>query len=490
MVGCYWQRGNVRHWLAGVICPAGEEDGSMTELRRDLGVWAAISIVVGTVIGSGIFRVPQSMILSVGSVPMVFLVWIAGGALSLAGALTYAELAAAMPGAGGEYVYLTEAYGPVWGFLYSWTQMWVAKSGSIATLATAFFEYTAHFVPQFEQTWFSAGPWNVKYGQGFAVALILTLGVINYFGVRIGGDVQVAMTALKLILIASLILAGLLWTHTGPVQPLPDTPPLPPVAPFAGFIAALVGALWAYDGWNNVGMVASEVKNPQRNLPIALIFGTCGVICFYLLANWAYFRVLSPAEVGAHKLVAAEMMQRIQGNAGAAVVSIAAVISIFAALNGSILTGARVPYAAARDGLFFRAAARVNPEFHTPGMSILMLCAWSCVLVVSGKYDELFDFVIFGSWILYGMATASVFVLRRKRPDLPRPYRTIGYPVVPVLFLLGAGILEISTLWTKPRESIAGILLILLGLPFYFYWRGHTPNRKSSFPGIGGPNKE
>lgn len=462
----------------------------MTELRRELGLLAAISIVVGTVIGSGIFRVPQSMILSVGSVPIMFLAWIAGGALSLAGALTYAELAAAMPGAGGEYVYLTEAYGPVWGFLYSWTQMWVAKSGSIATLATAFFEYTAHFVPQFEQTWFSAGPWTVKYGQGFAVVLILALGIINYFGVRIGGAVQVAMTALKLVLIASLILAGLFWTHTGPVQPLPDTPPLPPVAPFAGFIAALVGALWAYDGWNNVGMVASEVKNPQRNLPISLIFGTGGVICIYLLANWAYFRVLSPAEVGAHKLVAAEMMQRIQGNAGAAVVSIAAVISIFAALNGSILTGARVPYAAARDGLFFRAAARVHPEFHTPGMSILMLSAWSCVLVVSGKYDELFDFVIFGSWILYGMATASVFVLRKKRPDLPRPYKTIGYPVVPVLFLLGAGILEISTLWTKPRESVAGILLILLGLPFYFYWRGRALNLKSGFTGVAGPKKE
>jgi len=462
----------------------------VTELRRDLGIWAAVSIVVGTVIGSGIFRVPQTMILSVGSVPVVFLAWIVGGALSLAGALTYAELAAAMPGAGGEYVYLTEAYGPVWGFLYGWTQMWVAKSGSIATLATAFFEYTAHFVPQFEQVWFSAGPWTVKYGQGFAVALILTLGLINYFGVRIGGAVQVAMTALKIALIAFLILAGLLWSHAGTVQPAPDTPPLPAAAPFAGFIAALVAALWAYDGWNNVGMVASEVKNPQRNLPLSLIFGTAAVIAIYMLANWAYFRVLSPAEVGAHKLVAAEMMQRIQGSAGAGAVSLAAVISIFAALNGSILTGARVPYAAARDGLFFRSAARVHPEFRTPGMSILMLTGWSCVLVVSGRYDELFDFVIFGSWILYGMATASVFVLRRKKPDLARPYRTIGYPAVPVLFLAGATILEISTLWTKPRESIAGILLILLGLPFYFYWRDRTPAVKSSLSGVPGRNKK
>jgi APA family basic amino acid/polyamine antiporter len=447
-----------------------EKSGRMTELKRALGIWAAISIVVGTVIGSGIFRVPQSMILAVGSVRLVFLVWVAGGVLSLAGALTYAELAAAMPGAGGEYVYLTEAYGPVWGFLYGWTQMWVAKSGSIATLATAFFEYTAYFLPQFEKIWFTLGPFQIKYGQVFALVLILLLGGINYIGVRVGGDVQVAVTAVKLALIAFVILAGLFYSGA----PAPAAPPLPaePAAPslFAGFIAALVAALWAYDGWNNVGMVASEVRNPQRNLPIALIGGTAGVIAIYMLANWAYFRVLSPAEVGAHKLVAAEMMQRIAGSKGAAAVSLAAIISIFAALNGSILTGARVPYAAARDGLFFASAARVHPAFHTPGVSILMLSAWSSVLVLSGKYDELFDFVIFGSWILYAMATASVFVLRRKRPDLPRPYRTLGYPVVPFLFLAGATVLEISTLWTKPRQSIAGIVLILLGLPFYFYW--------------------
>jgi APA family basic amino acid/polyamine antiporter len=443
----------------------------MTELKRDLGIWAALAIVVGTVIGSGIFRVPQSMILNVGTVPLVFLAWVVGGALTLAGALTYAELAAAMPGAGGEYVYLTEAYGPLWGFLYSWTQMWVAKSGSIATLATAFFEYTAHFIPEFEKVWFTVGSFSVKYGQGFAMVLILGLGWINYFGVKIGGGVQVAFTALKIALIAAIVFAGLFFSH--PASAVIAAPPL--VAPaFAGFIAALVGALWAYDGWNNVGMVASEVKNPQRNLPLAIIGGTLAVIAIYMLANWAYFRALSPAEVGAHKLVAAEMMQRIQGPAGAAAVSLAAMVSIFAALNGSILTGARVPYAAARDGLFFRSAARVHPAFHTPGVSILMLTAWSSVLVLSGKYEELYDFVVFGSWILYAMATASVFVLRKTRPDLPRPYKTFGYPVVPILFLIGALILEISTLLTKPRESIAGIVLILLGCPFYFYWRGRS----------------
>jgi APA family basic amino acid/polyamine antiporter len=371
-----------------------------------------------------------------------------------------------MPGAGGEYVYLTEAWGPVWGFLYSWTQMWVAKSGSIATLATAFFEYTAHFIPQFENVWFTAGPLPIRFGQIFALVLILTLGLVNYFGVRFGGAVQVAMTAVKVALIAFVILVGMLYSH--PANSAVAPPNVPPLA--TGFVAALVAALWAYDGWNNVGMVASEVKNPGRNLPLSLILGTSLVIAIYMMANWAYFRVLTPAEVGAHKLVAAEMMQRIQGPVGAGVVSIAAMISIFAALNGSILTGARVPYAAARDGLFFKSAARVHPVFRTPGVSILMITAWAALLVLSGKYDDLYNFVIFGSWILYAMAAASVFVLRRKRPDMIRPYRTIGYPVVPILFLIGAAALELSTLRDRPVQSLAGILLILLGLPCYFYW--------------------
>lgn len=437
----------------------------MSELKRDLGLAAALSIVIGTVIGSGIFRVPQTMVANVGSVGLVFAVWIAGGVMSLAGALTYAELAAAMPGAGGEYVYLTEAYGPVWGFIYSWTQMWVAKSGSIATLATAFFEYTAHFIPEFERVWFSVGPVPVKYGQVFATVLILVLGLVNYAGVKFGGGVQVVVTIAKVGLIVIVIVAGLLYAHPAAAGvPLPA----PPLA--TGFIAALVAALWAYDGWNNVGMVASEVRNPKRNLPLALILGTSLVIAIYMAANWAYFRVLTPAEVSSHKLVAAEMMQRVWGSSGAAAVSIAAMISIFAALNGSILTGSRVPYAAAADGLFFKAAARVHPVFRTPGVSILMMSGWAALLVLSGRYDQLYTYVIFSSVILYSMATAAVFVLRKKRPDLERPYRTLGYPVIPLLFLGGAAVLELSTLIHQPVESLSGIALILVGLPFYYCW--------------------
>lgn len=445
-----------------------------TELRRDLGQWAAASLVVGTVIGSGIFLVPRTMIQRVGSVEMVFAVWIVGGILSLAGALSYAELAAAMPEAGGEYIYLREAYGPLWGFLYSWTQMWVAKSGSIAAFATGFFLYCADFFPQFDTVFYSVplplgtngGPLEIRYGQIGGIVLILAMAWLNYFGAKLGGGIQTAVTAVKLALIAVIIFAGLVLGHSHAAAP-PNSVPLG----LTGFVAALVAALWAYDGWNNVSMVSSEVRDPQRNLPRALIGGTSLVIAIYLLANAAYFHVLMPSEVASGTRVAADMMGKIWGRLGAHAVSVAAMISIFAALNGSILSGARVPYAAAREGYFFAPLARVNPRHHTPGISILALSLWACILVLSGRYDDLFNMVIFASWILYAMTAAAVLVLRRKRPDLHRPYRTVGYPVVPVLFIGGAAILLVSTLIDRPRESLMGIGIAAAGLPFYFYWK-------------------
>ena len=312
----------------------------------------------------------------------------------------------------------------------------------------------------------NGGPLEIQYGQLFAIALILSLGWLNYFGVKLGGNVQVAVTFLKVALIAAIILAGL-------VLGKPHAPEAASVAPltFSGFIAALVAALWAYDGWNNVSMVSSEIKDPQRNLPRALIGGTLCVIAIYMLANAAYFHVMAPAEVAGSTRVAAEMMRKIFQAPGAAAVSIAAMISIFAALNGSILSGARVPYAAARDGYFFHAIGRVHPQHHTPSVSIIVLNLWACLLVLSGKYDDLFNLVIFASWILYGMTAAAVLVLRKKRPDLVRPYRTLGYPVVPVLFVVGAGILLFSTALERPRESAMGLGLMALGLPFYYHWK-------------------
>ncbi len=460
---------NLRRSDAGEHGPA--------NLRRSLGFWPAAAVIVGTVIGSGIFLVSADMIAAVGSPSMVFVVWIFGGILSLFGALTYAELSAAMPGAGGEYVYLNAAYGPFFGFIYGWTQTWVAKSASIATLATGFYTYLGDFYPGLDALLYTAaipigprgGAFEVRYGQVFGIVLILFLAGVNYLGVRLGGNIQVALTGLKIALIAGVIVIGLIsgQGHTSNFQTaMPANP-----GGVAGFFAALVAALWAYDGWNNAGMLGSEIERPERNLPRALILGTASVIGIYLLTNLTYFYVLSGPEVGASARVAADVMRRAMGPAGSSLVSVAAMISIFAALNGSILSGSRVPYAMARGGYFFASIGRVHPRFHTPGPSILLLGAWSSLLLLSGQFRELYTLVIFPSWILYGMTAAAVLVLRRKNPQMPRPYRVWGYPIVPIVFVLVAVALLYSTLLTSPRESGIGLGLIVIGLPFYYHWK-------------------
>ena len=458
------------------------------QLRRSLGLWPAAAVVVGTVIGSGIFLVPTDMVKAVGTPANVFAVWIFGGILSLFGALTYAELSAAMPGAGGEYVYLNAAYGPFSGFIYGWTQTWVAKTASIATLATGFYTYFADFVPGLNAVFFQlnlpigpgGGPFQIRYGQLVGIAVILALSGVNYLGVRLGGNVQVALTALKVALILAIIVVGV-WSGQGKSANFATSLPAA-TGGFAGFFAALVAALWAYDGWNNAGMLGSEVERPERNLPRALIFGTSAVIVLYLLANLSYFYVLSSAEVGSSARVAADMMRKAMGPSGGAFVSVAAMISIVAAINGSILSGSRVPYAMAHGGYFFRRIGGLSPQ-ETPGPSIVLLGIWSCVLLLSGQYKELYTLVIFPSWILYGMAAASVLVLRRTRPGMPRPYRVWGYPAVPFIFVLVTLVLLYATLVESPRESGLGLVIIALGWPFYRHWsrtKGNSMAKKES----------
>jgi len=439
------------------------------ELLQSLGAWGAISIVVGTIIGSGIFLVPKTMVAEVGSPAMVLAVFVVGGLLSLCGALTYAELGAALPYAGGEYVYLREAYGPLLSFLYGWTQFWVIKSGSIATLATAFFYYLANFWPSLQAPLLVVplprdSTLEISSGQLLAIALILGLAWLNYFGVKLGGQVQTAVTILKVgMILAIVLLAALLGggqtanlvsrvTHTGGLQ---------------GFFAALVAALWAYDGWNNLNMVSSEIQNPQRNIPRALILGVLVVGAIYLCANVAYFYVLSASEVAATDRVASEAARKFLGDAGGDAVALAAMISIFGALNGSILSGSRVPYALARDGYFFSQMGRVHPHHRTPHYSILALSCWGAVLVLSGSYEQLFTYVIFAGWIFFGLTASAVFVLRAKRPQMTRPFHVLGYPYVPVAFVVMAGALVLMTLWTSPRESLMGLGLIALGFPYY-----------------------
>jgi basic amino acid/polyamine antiporter, APA family len=439
------------------------------ELQRVLGLWAAVSLVIGIVIGSGIFLVPKRAVIATGSIDIVFLAWIVGGLLSIAGALTYAELAAAMPDVGGEYVYLREAYGPLPAFIYGWTQLLVAKSGSVATLATGLYLFVANFFPALEEPVFVSGNFRILYGQFFGIAVIVILGFINYCGVRVAGSLQVVVTAMKVLLFGVVVFVGLTASQGNLANFSTQVTPNP--GGIGGFFAALVGILWAYDGWNNVNMVSSEIKNPRRNLPLALIFGVSAVMAIYLLANFAYFYVLTAPEVAAGDRVPATMMNKLYGPAAASAISFVAMVSVLAALNGSLLAGARVPFAMAQDGYFFAPIGKVHPRFHTPGNSIIILTIWSCVLMLSGQYDFLYTCTIFASWILYAMATWSVVVLRRKRPDLERPYKTLGYPFTPAAFVVVAVMLLGFTLRDSPTESLLGIGLIVLGLPVYQYYR-------------------
>lgn len=456
-------------------------------LRRALGFWPTTAIVIGTAIGSGIFLVPSDMIKAVGSPSATFFVWIFGGILTLFGALSYAELSAALPAAGGEYVYLTAAYGPFFGFIYGWTQTWVGKTASIATLGTGFYTYLGDFFPSLARPIYTihlpigpnGGPLDIRSGQLVAIAIILFLAGVNCLGVRVGGGVQVTVTALKLSLIAGVILAGLLSSR-GSTSNFHISMPADPGG-VDGFFIALVAALWAYDGWNNAGMLGSEIDQPQRNLPRALVLGTTAMIAIYLLTNLAYFYVLTAPEVGGSMRVAADAMRRAVGPSGGAIVSIAAMISIFAAMNGSILSGSRVPYAMSRDGYFFERLASVHPRFRTPGPAILLIGLFSSLVLLSGQYRQLYTLVIFPSWILYGMTAAAVVVLRYKRPDIERPYSVPGYPVVPVLFVFVAIALLYSTLRSSPRESGLSLALIAAGLPFYFYWKSRKDPRR---PGL------
>lgn len=463
---------------SGAVRPTVERKDT---LKRELGVWSAASIVIGTVIGSGIFLVPKTMVLNVGTPYRVLFVWVFGGILSLCGALTYAELASAMPQAGGEYVFLREAYGPLMAYLYGWMQLWVGKAGSIATLATGFFLYLENFNPQLEKVWAviplplgeHGAPLEIRYGQFMAMGVIVVLSAVNYLGAKLGAGLQIGITVVKVTLIAGIIVTGLVGGQ-GTAANFHTITPSP--GGIAGFFAALVAALWAYDGWNNLSMISSEITQPQRNLPRALILGTFTVVTIYVVINCAYFFVLPAPVVASTDRVASEMIRRILGNWGANAVSIAAMISIFAALNGSILSGSRVPYAMSLDGQFFRSIGNVHPRWGTPGAAIVLLGGWSAILVLSGKYDQLFTYVIFASAIFYALAASSVIVLRIKRPDMIRPYRVPGFPYLPAAFIVALVSLIVSTLLKSPRESILGLGIIASGLPLYAYWK-HAAKR-------------
>jgi len=437
------------------------QDSRQPEVRtlpREIGILGSTAIVVGTIIGSGIFLVPHNVAQQVGSVFSLYLVWIVGGALALAGALSLAELGAAMPEAGGIYVYLRESYGKLVAFLYGWGSLLVIDAGSAATLGVAFGIYASAFFP--------LTPIEQKVLAGIVIA-VLTL--INILGVRKGTAVQTVFTIAKLGGLAIIIGCAIFLP---PLTPAVAVHPLPtPHTTLSTFGVALVGVLWAYQGWHQLSYTAGEVKNPSKVLPIGFFFGTAIIIAVYLAANAAYLHVLPLRVMAEHQRVAATAMQFLIGPRGARFVSALILCSIFGALNGTILTAPRVYYAMAKDGVFFKIVSRVHPKFQTPAVALILLGAWSTVLAVSGSFEQLYTYVIFAMWIFSGAAIAGVIILRRRLPNLHRPYLVWGYPYLPIAFILASLAIVANTLVTKPLESVLGLAIVLAGVPLYYAWK-------------------
>ncbi|MGD0213768.1 MAG: amino acid permease [Terriglobales bacterium] len=442
------------------------------ELARDLGLSHAGAVVVGTIIGSGIFLVPSEMMQAVGSARLVYFAWMVGGLLSFFGALTYAELGAMKPQAGGEYVYVRDAYGPLAGFLYSWTWFLIAKPASIATVTTGLVRILETF-PVF--SFFSqvciSHPFTVHYGQLVAIAATLVISWLNYIGIRRAGEFQFLFTLLKVAIILGIVAVG--FSYRGGTWANFATEFVGARGGVAGFFAALVAALWAYDGWNDLNMVAGEIRNPQRNIPLALIWGVATVGALYILVNAAVQYVLPAAAVAASQRPASDAVALVLGSAGASLVSAGMAVSMLVTLNGTIMSGARVPFAMARDGYFFKAIAEVHPRFHTPSMAIVVQCGLAIVLLLlGGSFRQFFSLAIFAEWMFYMIAGSTVFVFRRREPFASRPYRVWGYPVVPALFVLASAALLYYTFTDNLKSSAGGCLAILAGVPvFYFFAR-------------------
>ena len=447
---------------------------SAYELARDLGVSHASAVVVGTIIGSGIFLVPAEMMQAVGSAKLVYLAWLVGGLLSFFGALTYAELGAMKPQAGGEYVYVRDAYGPLGGFLYAWTWFVIAKPASIATIATGLVRILGTF-PIF---WFFPAtaisvPFAVTWGQLVAIAAAILISVLNYLGVKKAGEFQLVFTVLKIVIILGIVAvcfsgagnaagrgSNFATTFTGAKGGI------------AGFMAALVAALWAYDGWNDLNMVAGEVKRPERNIPLALIAGVATVGVLYVLMNAGVQYVLPANAIAATPRPASDAVALVMGRMGASIVSAGMAISMLVTLNGTIMSGARIPYAVARDGYFFPVLAEVHPRFRSPSGALLLQALLAILLLLLGaNFRQLFSLAIFAEWLFYMIAGSTVFVFRRRDPDAPRPYRMFGYPVVPAIFIAVAAALLYYTFRSDWPNSLYGLLVILAGVPVFTWFR-------------------
>jgi APA family basic amino acid/polyamine antiporter len=437
------------------------------ELPRVLGVWDVISIIVGGVIGSGIFIVPATVAANVGSPLLIMSVWIFGGLLCFFGALAFGELAAMFPQAGGMYIYLREAYGSLLSFLFGWTLFLVIDSGAIATLAVAFSsKYLPHFLPHL----------SFIATKLIAIGLIIFLAIVNYVGVRWGALLQNILTLIKfgaIVAICAIVFTLAKGNVVNWVKPAPTFS-----SDIIGkFGLALVATLWAYKGWESSTFSSGEVKNPQRNLPLGLLAGTLVVIGIYLLANLAYLYAFPSEQMARSNRIAADVMNFAVGAWGASLISLIILFSITGAANQNLLCSPRVYFAMARDGLFFRKVAAVHPRFLTPHVSIIIMAIWSSILSLSGTFEQLFTYVVFGQWLFFGLTVAAVIVLRHKKPNLPRPYKTWGYPITPVFFILASLYISINTLVKEFWNSFAGLAIISLGIPAYFFWHARRQSK-------------
>jgi len=451
------------------------------ELVRDLGPWASAAIVVGTMIGTGIFLKPAQMAREGHSVSVVFAAWIVGAILSIFGALSYAELGAAIPEAGGEYAYLCRGFGRTWGFLFGWMHSIVGRPASAASIAAGGVRFLAYLLPSIGAPiftlhlpgiahWIKPYDFAFTWAQPLAVVWLIVMTAINYIGVKFGGAVQVFLTFIKifsvLLVIGVAFLAPSAEHGADPVWPVAVNGGL-----LTAFLAALAAALWAYDGWEDLNLVGSEVRDPQKNFPRALVGGVAVVAIIYLLFSAACLRVLPFSAAAASEHIASDVVENVSGRGAAIWITLAMVISAIGSLNSSVLSGARVPYAMARDKVFFQVADGIHPKFFTPGRALIFQGVLTSLMALTGTFEELTNLFIFATWIFYGLAVVSLFRLRKTEPNLPRPYRCPGYPFVPGVFVAGALALTVSVLVQNPGRSTIGLLLIFAGLPFYHYWQ-------------------
>lgn len=433
-----------------------------SNLKRVLSLTDAIMINVGGILGSGIFMVPATVALYTLSSSLFFLVWIIGGIVSLFGALSVAELGAAMPKAGGQYVFLNKAYGPLWGFLYGWTAVAVINTASIAAVAMAFSEYLGFF--------FVLSRFEIKV---IAILSIVILTIINIIDVKSGARFQNLFTYTKISAISIVILLGL--TLNG--GSLNNFYPMIIDKSFFSLVGplglAMVAVLWTFDGWIFVTYVAGEVKDPGRNIPLSIILCMVIVLSIYLALNYVLVYVLGFDKMIGSELVMSDAASVFLGGKGAAIITVVILISLIGANNGFVLTSARINYAMSKDGLFFKQASTIHSKFKSPANALLMQCAWSSILTLTGTFNQLITYIIFASWIFYAMSAGAVIILRNKLPDLKRPYKTPLYPWIPITFIFFAVFLTINTILEAPRDAAIGSVLILTGLPFYKYWKNN-----------------